>query len=101
MNDKIISTFEDESEVLMYQGHRVKFNFSRSVWARLIQASDVTKANYKEIREYISSFENVKILLDGNDDLLMTVDYKIYTEEQRNAFTDPNGKYCNRLYLLK
>ena len=47
------------------------------------------------------SFENVKILLDGNDDLLMTVDYKIYTEEQRNAFTDPNGKYCNRLYLLK
>ncbi len=48
-----------------------------------------------------NSFENVKVLLDGNDDLLMTVDYKIYTEEQRNVFSDPNGKYCNRLYLLK
>ena len=43
----------------------------------------------------------IKVLLDGNDDLLMTVDYKIYSEEQRNVFTDTNGKYVNRLYLLK
>ena len=48
-----------------------------------------------------NSFENIKVLLDGNDDLLMTVDYKIYSEEQRNVFTDTNGKYVNRLYLLK
>ena len=48
-----------------------------------------------------NSFENIKTLLDGNDDLLMTVDYKLYSEEQRNVFTDVNGKYVNRLYLLK
>ena len=48
-----------------------------------------------------NSFENIKVLLDGNDDLLMTVDYNIYSEEQRNAFTNTNGKYVNRIYLLK
>ena len=48
-----------------------------------------------------NSFENIKTLLDGNDDLLMTVDCKLYSEEQRNVFTDVNGKYVNRLYLLK
>ena len=48
-----------------------------------------------------NSFENIKTLLDGNDDLLMTVDYKLYSEEQRNVFTDVNGKYVNRLSLLK
>ena len=48
------------------------------------------------------SFEGVQKLLDSNPELCMTIDYKIYNEEQRNIFTDSSkGNYYTRVYLLK
>lgn len=61
MDDIINSKIEGDNECKIYRGQEIKFTYSRSLWARLIQATDITKKNYKEIREYIASFDKVKI----------------------------------------
>ena len=47
------------------------------------------------------SFDKIKSLLDGNNKLGISVDYKIYSEEQRNLFNDSNGQYYQRVYFSK
>ena len=49
------------------------------------------------------SFEHLIRILDGLNDAMITVDYKTYTEEQRNILNDKNNpkNYANRIYLLK
>ena len=49
------------------------------------------------------SFEDLIGILDGLNDAMITVDYKTYTEEQRNILNDKNNpkNYANRIYLLK
>ena len=48
------------------------------------------------------SFEGLKGLLDSNPELCMTIDYKVYNEEQRNILTESDkGNYYTRVYLLK
>ena len=61
MDEKNEALVENEDVYETYNGIPIKLTFSRSLWARLIQSTDSTKNNYKMIREYISSYKNVKI----------------------------------------
>ena len=49
------------------------------------------------------SFEDLTGILDGLKDVMVTVDYKTYTQEQRDILNDFNNpkNYANRIYLLK
>ena len=47
------------------------------------------------------SFEYLTAILDSNQDLVLTVDLKSFTEKQHEILTDSYGKYFNRIYLSK
>ena len=47
------------------------------------------------------SFEYLTAILDSNQDLVLTVDLKSFTEKQHEILTDSCGKYFNRIYLSK
>jgi hypothetical protein len=49
------------------------------------------------------SFEDLIGILDGLSDVNITIDFKTYTQEQRDILNDKNNpkNYFNRIYLLK
>ena len=49
------------------------------------------------------SFEDLIGILDGLSDVNITIDFKTYTQEQRDILNDKNNQknYFNRIYLLK
>ena len=46
-------------------------------------------------------FDNIKHMLDYNDELFITIDNHIFTDEQKEILADKNGKYLNRIYYSK
>ena len=49
------------------------------------------------------SFEDLIGILDGLNDVMVTVDFKTYTQEQKDVLNDKNNpkNYFDRVYLLK
>lgn len=46
-------------------------------------------------------FETVIAMLDLNQDLLLTIDNKIFSKNLRDKLNHPHSKYSNRIYLAK
>ena len=49
------------------------------------------------------SFEDLIGILDGLNDVMVTVDFKTYTQEQKDILNNKNNpkNYFDRVYLLK
>lgn len=64
----------------------------------VIKLFNLSQNNFTE-----KSFEDLIGILDGLNDVMITVDFKTYTQEQKDILEDVNNnkKYANRIYLLK
>ena len=63
-----------------------------------IKLFNLSQNNFTE-----KSFEDLIGILDGLNDVMVTVDFKTYTQEQKDILNDKNNpkNYFNRIYLLK
>ena len=64
----------------------------------VIKLFNLSQNNFTE-----KSFEDLIGILDGLNDVMITVDFKTYTQEQKDILEDVNNNknYANRIYLLK
>ena len=64
----------------------------------VIKLFNLSQNNFTE-----KSFEDLTGILDGLNDVMVTVDFKTYNEKQRDILNDRNNpkNYFNRIYLLK
>ncbi len=64
----------------------------------VIKLFNLSQNNFTE-----KSFEDLIGILDGLNDVMITVDFKTYTQEQKYILEDVNNdkNYANRIYLLK
>ena len=63
-----------------------------------IKLFNLSQNNFTE-----KSFEDLIGILDGLNDVMVTVDFKTYTQEQKDVLNDKNNpkNYFDRVYLLK
>ena len=64
----------------------------------VIKLFNLSQNNFTE-----KSFEDLIGILDGLNDVMITVDNKVYTQDQKNKLNDKDNpkNYINRIYLLK
>ena len=64
----------------------------------VIKLFNLSQNNFTE-----KSFDDLIGILDGLNDVMITVDFKTYTEEQKDILNDKNNSknYADRIYLLK
>ena len=64
----------------------------------VIKLFNLSQNNFTE-----KSFEDLIGILDGLNDVMITVDFKTYTQEQKDILENADNpkNYSNRIYLLK
>ena len=97
-NTKLKASKKPELEVPFLDEMRNIDGINYRIKNDVLKLFSLSQNNFTE-----KSFEDLIGLLDGLNDAMITVDYKTYTEEQRNILNDKNNpkNYANRIYLLK
>ena len=97
-NTKLKASKKPELEVPFLDEMRNIDGINYRIKNDVLKLFSLSQNNFTE-----KSFEDLIGILDGLNDAMITVDYKTYTEEQRNILNDKNNpkNYANRIYLLK
>ena len=97
-NTKLKASKKPELEVPFLDEMRNINGINYRIKNDVLKLFSLSQNNFTE-----KSFEDLIGILDGLNDAMITVDYKTYTEEQRNILNDKNNpkNYANRIYLLK
>ena len=97
-NTKLKASKKQEMEVPFLDEMRNIDGINYRIKNDVLKLFSLSQNNFTE-----KSFEDLIGILDGLNDAMITVDYKTYTEEQRNILNDKNNpkNYANRIYLLK
>ena len=97
-NTKLKASKKSELEVPFLDEMRNIDGINYRIKNDVLKLFSLSQNNFTE-----KSFEDLIGILDGLNDAMITVDYKTYTEEQRNILNDKNNpkNYANRIYLLK
>ena len=97
-NTKLKASKKPELEVPFLDEMRNIDGINYRIKNDVLKLFSLSQNNFTE-----KSFEDLIGILDRLNDAMITVDYKTYTEEQRNILNDKNNpkNYANRIYLLK
>ena len=97
-NTKLKSQKKPELEVPHIDELKTVEGINYRVKNDIIKLFNLSQNNFTE-----KSFEDLLGILDGLNDVMITVDFKTYTQEQKDILNDKNNhkNYFNRIYLLK
>ena len=97
-NTKLISQKKPELEVPHIDELKTVEGINYRVKNDIIKLFNLSQNNFTE-----KSFEDLIGILDGLNDVMVTVDFKTYTQEQKDVLNDKNNQknYFDRVYLLK
>ena len=97
-NTKLKASKKPELEVPFLDEMRNVDGVNYRIKNDVLKLFSLSQNNFTE-----KSFEDLTGILDGLIDTMVTIDYKTFTQEQRDILNDKNNpkNYFNRIYLLK
>jgi hypothetical protein len=97
-NTKLKASKKPELEVPFLDEMRNVDGVNYRIKNDVLKLFSLSQNNFTE-----KSFEDLTGILDGLSDSMVTIDYKTFTQEQRDILSDKNNpkNYFNRIYLLK